>query len=240
MGELFGDVHRATGRVLAAYGVTASAPEGQACCGALHAHDGDLEFARGLARKNIEAFEASGDAPVVVNSAGCGAAMKEYGDLLAHDPGWAERAQRLAARVVDVSEYLAGRDHRPEGTFRARVTYQDACHLAHAQRVREQPRELLAGLEGCELIETSGADMCCGAAGIYSLVQPGMSEALRARKAEQFRKHSPQVVATANPGCQMQYEAAVREAGIDARVMHVIEVLDEGLRAKAEGKARRT
>jgi glycolate oxidase iron-sulfur subunit len=241
MGELFGDVHRATVRVLAACGVTVSAPEGQGCCGALHAHDGDLEFARKLARKNIVAFEASGDAPVVVNSAGCGAAMKEYGDLLAHDPDWAERAKRFAGRVVDVSEYVAGLDSRPAGAFPGRVAYQDACHLVHAQRIREQPRELLRGLDGCQLVETSGADMCCGAAGIYSLVQPEMSASLRTRKAEQFRKHAPDVIATANPGCQMQYEAAVREAGISARVMHVVEVLDEawgGTREEGRGKSR--
>ncbi len=234
MGELFGDVHRATARVLAACGVAASAPEGQGCCGALHAHDGDLEFARKLARGNIAAFEQRGDLPVVVNSAGCGAAMKEYGDLLARDPEWAGRARLFAARVVDVTEYLAALQSRPAGRFPVRVAYQDACHLVHAQRIREQPRELLRALEGCDLVETSGADMCCGAAGIYSLVQPEMSAALRERKAEQFRKHDPDVIATANPGCQMQYEAAVREAGVRARVMHVVEVLDEAWAGNGE------
>lgn len=229
MGELFGDVHRATGRVLAACGVAATAPERQGCCGALHAHDGDLEFARKLARENIAAFEASGDLPIVVNSAGCGAAMKEYGDLLANDEAWLPRAVRFACRVVDVSEYVSGLGTMPSGAFPARVAYQDACHLAHAQRIREQPRDLLRSLAGCQLVETAGADMCCGAAGIYSLVQPEMSAALRSRKAEQFRKHAPDVIVTANPGCQMQYEAAVGEAGIKARVMHIVEVLDEGI-----------
>jgi glycolate oxidase iron-sulfur subunit len=226
MGELFGDVHRATGRVLARAGIAATAPEG-GCCGALHAHDGDLDFARTLARRNIAAFEASAGSPVVVNSAGCGAAMKECGDLLAGDPEWAERARRFSLRVVDFSEYVASLDAAPAGQFDARVSYQDACHLAHAQRIREQPRALLAGLEGCQLVETQGADTCCGAAGIYSLVQPAMSAELRRRKADQFRKHAPDVIVTANPGCQMQYEAAVREAGIKARVMHIAEVLDE-------------
>ncbi len=234
MGEMFGEVHRATGRVLAACGVSLTAPEGQGCCGALHAHDGDLEFARKLARKNIAVFEGSGDVPIVVNSAGCGAAMKEYGDLLGGDAEWRERAERFARRVVDVSEYVASLGALPPGSFAGRVAYQDACHLAHAQRIREQPRELLRGLKGCELVETAGADMCCGAAGIYSLVQPEMSAALRSRKAEQFRKHAPDVIVTANPGCQMQYEAAVREAGIDARVMHVVEVLDEAVGGKRE------
>ena len=234
MGELFGEVHRATGRVLAAAGVSATAPAGPGCCGALHAHDGDLGYARKLARKNIAAFEATGDRPIVVNSAGCGAAMKEYGDLLAGDQKWAARARTFASRVVDVSEYLATLGTLPAGAFAGRVTYQDACHLVHAQGIRDQPRALLRGV-GCDLVETQGADMCCGAAGIYSLVQPEMSAALRSRKAEQFAKQRPDVIATANPGCQMQYEAAVREAGISARVMHVVEVLDEAIRSTGGG-----
>ena len=231
MGELFGDVHRATGRVLARNGVQGIAAKGQGCCGALHAHDGDIDFARELARRNIDALESTGDTSIVVNSAGCGAAMKEYGDLLAGDRRYAERARAFGARVKDATEYVAELGITVPGTFAERVTYQDPCHLAHAQRIREQPRALLTALGGCDLVETEGADMCCGAAGIYSLVQPGMSAQLRERKTEQFRKHRPDVVATANPGCQMQYEAAVRDAGIEARVMHVMEVLDEAYRA---------
>ena len=230
MGELFGDVHRATGRVLARNGIQGTAAPGQGCCGALHAHDGDIDFARALARRNIDALEPTGGTPIVVNSAGCGAAMKEYGDLLSGDSLYAERGKRFAARVRDLTEYLANLDGGPlSGSFPGRVAYQDACHLAHAQRIREQPRQLLRDA-GCDLIETDGADMCCGAAGIYSLIQPEMSAALRARKAEQFRIHRPDVIATANPGCQLQYEAAVREAGIHARVMHVAEIIDEAQR----------
>ena len=171
MGELFGDVHRASVRVLERSGAKVFAPRGQGCCGAL-------------------------------------------------------RAEAMATRVVDFSEYLAGRD-LPAGRLRGRVAYQDACHLAHAQGITSEPRALLGAVEGCELVETEGADMCCGAAGIYSLVQPGMSGELRARKAAQFREHRPDVIVTANPGCQMQYEAAVREAGIEARVLHLAEALDE-------------
>jgi glycolate oxidase iron-sulfur subunit len=189
----------------------------------LHAHDGDLEYARRLARKNIKALEAT-EGPIIVNSAGCGAAMKEYGDLLAKDARWAERATAFSARVKDASEVL---QDLPLGAFPKRVTYQDACHLAHAQRIKDGPRDLLRGLDGIEMVETSGADVCCGAAGIYSLVQPQMSGELRTRKAEQFAKAKPEVIITANPGCQMQYESAVVEAGIEARVMHLMEVLDE-------------
>ncbi|MCC7362811.1 MAG: 4Fe-4S dicluster domain-containing protein [Dehalococcoidia bacterium] len=228
MSELFGGVHRATARVLARSHVAAVATPGQVCCGALHAHDGDLAFARDLARKNIDALEG-GDI-IVVNSAGCGAAMKEYGQLLAHDPDYAARAAAFAARVRDFSEYVVTLPGRPAGQLDARVAYQDACHLAHAQRIREQPRALLREVQGCTPVATAGADMCCGAAGIYSLVEPGMSAELRARKAAQFREHAPDVVVTANPGCQMQYEAAVREAGLDARVMHLAELLDEAQR----------
>jgi glycolate oxidase iron-sulfur subunit len=237
MGELFGNVHRATARVLARAGVEPIAAVGQGCCGALHAHDGDIDFARELARRNIDGLAHTGDTPIVVNSAGCGAAMKEYGELLAGDPRFAERARTFSARVKDATEFVAARDTHVPGAFPARVAYQDACHLAHAQRIREQPRRLLGDLESCHLVETDGADMCCGAAGIYSLVQPAMSAQLRARKTEQFKLHRPDVIATANPGCQMQYEAAVREAGISARVMHVMEVLDEA-QAAAEGDQR--
>ena len=233
MSELFGDVHRATARVLARHGTAAVATPGQGCCGALHAHDGDIDFARSLARRNIAALEATGDTPIVVNSAGCGAAMKEYGQLLANDATFSDRAARFAARVVDFAEYVATLPPAAGGRFEGAVAYQDACHLAHAQRIREQPRSLLREA-GCTLVDTAGADMCCGAAGIYSLVQPEMSAALRARKAEQFRLHRPDVIATANPGCQMQYEAAVREAGIDARVLHIAQVLDEAFADAAE------
>lgn len=228
MGELFGEVHRATGRVLARCGIQGLAAEGQVCCGALHAHDGDRDYARKLARTNVDALEPL-NLPVVVNSAGCGAAMKEYGELLAGDPSYAERARRLALRVRDFSEYVAGLA-RPGGRFEARVTYQDACHLAHAQRIREQPRTLLAELDGCEMVETPGADVCCGAAGLYSLVQPAMSAELRSRKASQFKAAAADVVVTANPGCQMQYEAAIRATGLKARVMHIAQVLDQAYR----------
>lgn len=234
MGELFGEVHRATGRVLAREGIAAEAPVGQGCCGALHAHDGDMEFARELARRNIAAFEGS-DLPVVVNSAGCAAAMKEYGDLLAGDGAWAARARTFAARVKDPSEYLVALGASGGGQLRARVAYQDACHLAHAQGIREEPRALLRGIEGCELVETPGADVCCGAAGIYGMVQPEMSAQLRARKAEQFREARPDIVVTANPGCQLQYNAAVAEAGIAARVLHLMEALDEAQAAGERG-----
>jgi glycolate oxidase iron-sulfur subunit len=137
--------------------------------------------------------------------------------------------------VKDPSQYLAEVGSGRGGTLTARIAYQDACHLAHAQGIREQPRDLLRGIAGCELVETAGADVCCGAAGTYSLVQPEMSAQLRSRKAAQFREANPDIVVTANPGCQMQYTAAVAEAGIKARVMHLMEVLDEAQAAEEQG-----
>ena len=231
MGELFGNVHRATMRVFARAGIPLEAPAAQGCCGALHAHDGDIDFARTLARRNIEQMEHSAPLPIIVNSAGCAAAMKEYGQLLSQDAEWRHRAHLFSARVFDPSEYLVKHGTGLEfaaTTSSERITYQDPCHLAHAQRIREQPRALIRQA-GCEIVETPGGDMCCGAAGIYSLVQPQMSAQLRSKKADQFRDAKPDVVVTANPGCQMQYEAAVREAGIRARVLHVMELLDERL-----------
>ncbi len=229
MRELFGETHRATVRVLARAGARVGAPAGQRCCGALHAHEGDLAFARQLAKANIAAFEGSAGA-IVVNSAGCGAAMKEYPELLAGEPGWEERAAAFAARVRDLAEWLAARPRLPRGALGVRTVYQDACHLAHVQGIRREPRALLAAA-GCELVETEGADVCCGAAGLYGLVQPGMSAELRRRKAGSFAAARPEVVVTGNPGCHLQYLAAVQEAGVGAEVLHLAEVLDRAWRA---------
>ncbi|HKS92893.1 MAG TPA: (Fe-S)-binding protein, partial [Tepidiformaceae bacterium] len=197
----------------------------------------DIEYARKLARENIDALERTVDTPIVVNSAGCGASMKEYGDLLKDDRRYAARAARFAARVKDATEYVAELGGETPAQFTGRVSYQDPCHLAHAQRIRQQPRHLLHGIAGCDDIQTEGSDLCCGAAGIYSMVEPEMSATLRERKAEQFKIHRPDVVVTANPGCQMQYEAAVREAGVDTRVLHLLELLDEAEQnAEAAGR----
>ncbi len=225
MRELFGEVHRATVRVLRQAGARVELAPGQRCCGALHAHEGDMAFARRLAKANIAAFEGT-SGPIVVNSAGCGAALKEYPGLLAGEAGWAERAQAFAARVRDFAEWLTERGWSPGGTLRGRVAYQDACHLAHVQGIRAEPRTLLRGLAGCELVETDGVDVCCGAAGLYGLVQPGMSRELRRRKAAAFAAARPSVVVTGNPGCHLQYLGAIREAGIDTEVLHLAEALD--------------
>jgi glycolate oxidase iron-sulfur subunit len=231
-GELYPQMHEATIRVLAHVGCEVVAPPAQVCCGALHTHAGDAETARALARRNIAAFEAAGVEAVIVNAAGCGAAMKEYGRLLRHDPNWGERAERFSAQVQDVTEFVAERDFaRGLGRVERTVTLQDACHLAHAQGIRSAPRAILAAIPGLELHELATPDRCCGSAGIYSLVQASMSAQVLEAKMADVRRTGAGVITTGNPGCTLQLEAGVRRYGLDAEVRHVIELLDEAIRA---------
>ena len=223
----YGDVHRATARVLAYNGCAVSAPAAQGCCGALHAHNGDLDTARALARRNIDAFLEEAPDAVVVNSAGCAAAMKEYGDLLAGDAEYRDRAQQMSALVRDVHEYLVGLPFdAPTETLDLTVTYQDSCHLAHAQGISAAPRQVLNAIPGLGLVEMENPDRCCGAAGVYSFTQAEMSMRLLDEKMLDARNTGANVIATANPGCLAQLEAGVRRAGGSARVRHVIELLD--------------
>ncbi len=232
-GELFPETHAATVRVLARLGVEVVAPPAQGCCGALHAHAGDAEAARALARHNIAAFEAAGVEAVIVNAAGCGAAMKEYGRLLRHDATWADRAERFAAGVRDILEFVAGEPFAEAGLGRVErtVTLQDACHLAHAQRIREAPRAILDAIPGLRLVEMRTPDRCCGSAGIYSAVQPAMSALVLDAKMDNVAATGADLVVTANPGCTLQLRAGVRGRALDAEVRHVVELLDEAYRA---------
>ena len=226
-----GRVHRATVRVLARNGCDVLAPPDQVCCGALHAHNGDLPTARDLARRNIAAFESAGVEAVIVNSAGCGAAMKEYGELLANDGQYRERAERFARTVKDISEFLVGLPFvPPPGRVDSRVTYQDSCHLAHAQRITSAPRQVLAAIPGLELREMTRPDGCCGSAGVYSLTQGDMSLRLLRSKMRDIRATGPRYIATSNPGCIAQLEAGVRMTGGRVRVVHVVELLDRAYR----------
>lgn len=223
----YGNVHRSTARVLARNGCAVSAPAAQGCCGALHAHNGDLKTARELARRNIDAFLEEAPDAVVVNSAGCAAAMKEYGDLLADDPEYRERARRLSALVRDVHEYLVDLPFAaPTAALDLSVTYQDSCHLAHAQRISEAPRRVLSAIPGLRLVEMETPDRCCGAAGVYSFTQAAMSMRLLDEKMIDAQSTGADVIATANPGCLAQLEAGVRRCGSLARVSHVVELLD--------------
>ena len=231
-GEIYPQVHEATVRVLQHAGCEVVAPEGQGCCGALHSHAGDAETARALARRNIAAFERAGVEAVIVNAAGCGAAMKEYGRLLRHDTRWAERAERFSEGVRDILEFVAERDFANDlGRVERTVTLQDACHLAHAQRIREAPRAILRAIPGLQLIEMRTPDRCCGSAGLYSAVQPEMSATILDAKMADITATGAATVCTSNPGCTMQIEAGVRRTGLDAEVCHVIEILDEAIRA---------
>jgi glycolate oxidase iron-sulfur subunit len=222
----FANVHEATVRVLQRAGCTVVVPKAQGCCGAIAVHAGEADFGRELARRNIAAFEASGADVYAINAAGCGSTLKEYGELLAADPAWAERAFKFSSRVRDITELLDALEIEPP-THRidATVTYQEPCHLAHAQRVTGAPRRLLAKIPGLKLIEMDESSVCCGSAGIYNLTQPEMAKRLQTRKVERVRETHAQIVATANPGCALQLEAGLR-GGEPVAVKHIVELLD--------------
>ncbi|MEX1022263.1 MAG: heterodisulfide reductase-related iron-sulfur binding cluster [Dehalococcoidia bacterium] len=236
-GEMYPRMHEATVTALEHVGCEVVAPAAQVCCGALHTHAGDAETARALARRNIAAFEAAEVDAVIVNAAGCGAAMKEYDRLLRHDPAWAARAERFSSTVRDALEYVAGQDFaRGLGPVERGVTLQDACHLAHAQKIREAPRAILRAIPGVALREMANPDRCCGSAGIYSVVQPEMSAQVLDAKMGTIAATGADTVCTANPGCTLQIEAGARRHGVDAEVRHVIEILAESIEAgRAKG-----
>ena len=225
----FGHVNRATAEVLAAEGFEVHAPRAPRCCGALQLHAGDDEPARALARGAIAAFESYEH--VVVNAAGCGSAMKDYAHLLRDDPEWAGRAVALAERVRDVTELLASVEPRAQRRpLPLTVAYHDACHLAHAQRVREQPRELLRSIPGLDMVEPDEWEICCGSAGIYNVVKPGPAAALGRRKAQNLIATGAGVVAAANPGCALQIAAHAREL----EIVHPIELLARSIGGSAQ------
>ncbi|HEV8470359.1 MAG TPA: heterodisulfide reductase-related iron-sulfur binding cluster [Candidatus Limnocylindria bacterium] len=223
----YGDVHTATARVLARLAIAIVDVPGQTCCGALHAHAGDHAEALRLAKRNIAAFERSGVDAILTNAAGCGAHLKSYVHLLEGDPAWADRAAAIASRVRDVNEYLAATaDGTTFGELAMRITYQDPCHLAHAQGIRAEPRALLRRVRGLELIEMVDADVCCGSAGFYNLAQPEYADRLLESKIEAVLATGADAVVTANPGCMLQLAAGLRSRGSSIPVLHVVEVLD--------------
>lgn len=230
----FPGVNDATRRVLAADGCDVVAPAGQACCGALSLHAGRLDEAREAARRTIATFESAGVERVVSNAAGCGSAMKEYGHLLGGDPAWAERARRFSASVRDISECLT--ELGPAATrhpIEARVVYHDACHLAHAQGVRSQPRGILAAIPGLTVVTPPDADLCCGSAGIYNLLESDAANALGDRKAAALASTRADIIASANPGCSLQIAAAARRQGAEWTVLHPVEIVDASIRGSA-------
>jgi glycolate oxidase iron-sulfur subunit len=234
MEGLFKHVNDATKRVLEANNRHLNDVKEQVCCGALHAHAGDLEIARELARRNVDAFErfleTSGSATIIINAAGCGALLKEYGDLLKDDPQYAARAKRFSERVRDVTEVLASGEIRRGAEVNRRVTYDAPCHLYHAQRVTNAPQQVLASIPGLEYKPLEGMQDCCGGAGVYNLSEPEMSESLLADKIGKAQATEAEILVTANPGCHMQLGAGARMFNADCHIAHVIEMLDESYR----------
>jgi len=227
----FGPVNDATARVLAAEGCDVVAPPSQGCCGALALHAGESAQAKAFARELIATFERAEVEVIAINAAGCGSAMKDYGHLLRDDPAWAARADAFSRKVRDISEVLVqlGPARAPRHPVPARVAYHDACHLAHAQGVRSQPRELLAAIPGLTLVPVADADVCCGSAGIFNLTQPEMASELGRRKATHLSEASPDLVVTSNPGCLLQVQSAARAQGHDFKVLHLVELLDASI-----------
>ena len=239
MPELFGEINRATVRVLARNGYEVVVPRSQGCCGALQAHAGDLDFARGLARKNLEAFGGLEIDALVSNSAGCGTALREAEAWL---PG---EAEAFSAGVRDVAEFLDevglrapdGLSAEAEGSSPLRVCYDDPCHLVHSQGVSAQPRRLLEAIPGIELIQHADPTRCCGAAGIYNLTHAEMSHEILESKMDSLVDANPDVIATGNPGCLLQIRRGAAERGLAAEVVHPIELLDRAYRDESEGPA---
>ncbi len=238
MSTAFADVHRATARVLARNGFDVIFPPSQGCCGALAVHSGDSDTGRAMARANIEGFGSPEFDAVIVNAAGCGAAMKEYDFLLRDDPAFAARAKNFVAKVKDATEFLAdaGLTTSPN-RLRLRATYQDACHLAHAQRITSQPRDLLRAIPGLDLVEMAESDLCCGSAGIYNLLQPEMATSLRERKIDHALETSTDVIVSANPGCILQLRAGLRARRIDLPVEHIMTILDRAYESELAAPA---
>ena len=226
MEGLYSGTNRATERTLTVNGYRMVTTPGQRCCGALHAHAGDDDTARALARANVAAFEKSGADYVVANAAGCGAMMKEYGQLLADDPAWHERAVAVSGRVRDVSELLAEAGPRPGAELSMTVAYDAPCHLLHAQRVAAPPLAVLAAVPGLARVPLEGSEHCCGSAGIYNLIEPDVSDRVLAPKLANISATSASLVATGNPGCLMQIGAGLRQARMKARVVHPVDLLD--------------
>ena len=227
---LFAEVNRATRRVLEANGWRVSAVAGQGCCGALHAHGGDLEGARALARRNVDAFREARVDVVVVNAAGCGAVMKEYGELLAGDPDYERPARAFAESVRDVSEVLAAAGPVVGGPLPLVVTYDAPCHLLHGQRIADAPLAILASVPGLVIRPLPSADECCGGAGIYGLTHPELGGQIGRDKARAVMGTGAEVVASGNPGCLMQIGAWLRMSGSDIEPAHPVEILDESYR----------
>ena len=232
MSVMFGKINQASVMLLNRAGYDVVIPKTQGCCGALYAHSGNLAAARDGARRNITAFEALNLDAVIINAAGCGSTLKEYGHLLHDDSDWSERARRFSAQVKDLTEWLAPQisNFRFQISHHVTVTFHDACHLTHAQRITKPPRELMRAVAGTSFVELPESDVCCGSAGSYNLTEPEMAERLQRRKIENVLKTGAKLVVTTNPGCILQIRAGLDKAGArDVRVLHIADYLAENL-----------
>ncbi len=247
MDQIYRDVNEATIRVLTANGCEVITPPLQKCCGALHVHAGEAKQGRQLARHNIDTFEPYDCDAIIINSAGCGSNLKEYGHLLRDDPAYASRAMEFSAKVKDISEFLVSIElNRELGPLSRTITYHDACHLFHGQKVKQQPRELLRDIPGLTIINLKESDWCCGSAGIYNITNQEMASQLLERKMINILATGANVVVTGNPGCMMQIALGARQRGYDVAVMHPVQLLDESYRVNGlyevthEGMSERT
>jgi glycolate oxidase iron-sulfur subunit len=235
--EFLSEINAATARVLSAESCEVVAPARQGCCGALLVHAGEETPALDFARRMIDAFERANVDFVITNAGGCGSNVREYAHQLRDDPHYAERARKFSAKCRDITEFLAelystSGARAPRHPVNTRIAYHDSCHLQHAQRVRTQPRALLAAIPGAEIVEIAEAAICCGSAGIYNMVQPETAETLADRKADHIAPLRVSIVATGNPGCLLQLRAALERKGESTRVLHTIQVLDASIRGE--------
>ena len=227
MQVMFGDTNESSVKLLNRDGWDVYTPKGQGCCGALYAHSGQLAKARDCARRNIAAFEKQSLDAIIINAAGCGATLVEYGELLKNDPAWSERAKAFSGRVKDLVAWLEGSLFTVSGSG-AKVTYHDACHLAHAQGIVKEPRELVKAKSGDEFIDLAESDLCCGSAGSYNLTEPEMANRLQARKVQNIIESGAEVVVTTNPGCLLQIQSGLGKASAHhIRAVHIADYLLE-------------
>jgi glycolate oxidase iron-sulfur subunit len=232
----FSHVNRDTADALLANGCEVVTPRAQFCCGSIHAHNGELELAKQMARRHLNAFDLKQLDAVITNAAGCGTHLKNYGHLLQDDPAFAERASERSAKVRDIHEWLAEIGIRaPTASIPQTVTYHEACHLCHGQKITHQPRQVLKAVPGLELVELPESAWCCGSAGIYNITQPEMSQKLLQRKMANIAKTAAQVVASANPGCSVQLQAGVRASNLKLKITHPISLLAQAYR-KSEAR----
>lgn len=233
-GAFFPEVNAATARVLASEGCDVVIPPSQGCCGALSEHSGRESEAVAFAKRTLDTFDAAGVDYVVINSAGCGSTLKEYPRLLADDPAYAERAERLSARVRDISELLGEIGTvAPRNPLSAKIAYHDACHLSHGQGIRQQPRALLREIPGVELAEINRGEICCGSAGVYNLLQPVAAAELGDRKAANVVDTGADLLVTANPGCSMQIRTALERDGRSMPMAHTVQILDASIMGRS-------